>query len=61
MSTEIDPSRLPDEEVTRLMKMLNNKQLWKDPTSITPDSITNCLSIQPFKTLSSYNYWIKKI
>ena len=60
MSTEIDPSRLPDEEVTRLMKMLNNKQLWKDPTSITPDSITNCLSIQPFKTLSSYNYWIKK-
>ena len=60
MSTETDPSRLTDEEVTRLMKMLNNKQLYKDPTSTTIDSISNCLCIQPFRTLSSYNYWIKK-
>jgi hypothetical protein len=61
MSTiEIDPSRLSEEEVTRLMKMLNNKQLYKDPSLTTMDSISNCLCIQPFKTLSSYNYWIQK-
>jgi hypothetical protein len=60
MSTEPDLSRLTDEEVTRLMKMLNNKQLYKDPSSTTADSISNCLSIQPFKTLSSYNNWIQK-
>ena len=60
MSIELDPSRLTDEEVTRLMKMLNNKQLYKDPSSTTIDSISNCLCIQPFKTLSSYNYWIQK-
>ena len=60
MSTELDPSRLTEEEVTRLMKMLNNKQLYKDPSSTTMDSISNCLCIQPFKTLSSYNYWIRK-
>ena len=60
MSTELDPSRLTEEEVTRLMKMLNNKQLYKDPGSTTIDSISNCLCIQPFKTLSSYNYWIRK-
>ena len=60
MTTEADPSRLTDEEVTRLMKMLNNKQLYKDPSSMTMDSISNCLCIQPFKTLSSYNYWIRK-
>ena len=60
MSAELDPSRLTEEEVTRLMKMLNNKQLYKDPSSTTIDSISNCLCIQPFKTLSSYNYWIKK-
>ena len=42
------------------MKILNNKQLYKDPSSTTIDSISNCLCIQPFKTLSSYNYWINK-
>ena len=60
MSTELDPSRLTEEEVTRLMKMLNNKQLYKDPSSTTMDSISNCLCLQPFKTLTSYNYWIRK-
>ncbi len=60
MSTEPDLSRLSDEEVIRLMKMLNNKQLYKDPSSTTTDSISNCLSIQPFKTLSSYNNWIQR-
>ena len=45
MSAELDPSRLTEEEVTRLMKMLNNKQLYKDPSSTTIDSISNCLSI----------------
>ena len=60
MSSEIDPSRLTDEEITRQMKILNTKQLWKDPNSLTSDSLINCLSIQPFKTLSSYNFWIKK-
>ena len=60
MSSEIDPSRLSEEEITRQMKMLNSKQLWKDPNSLTTDSLINCLSIQPFKTLSSYNYWINK-
>ena len=60
MSNDVDPSRLPDEEVIRLMKLLNNKQLYKDPSSTTIDSITNCLVIQPFRTLSSYNYWIRK-
>ena len=42
MSSEIDLSRLSEEEITRLMKSLNNRQLYKDPTSLTPDSITNC-------------------
>ena len=60
MSSEIDPSRLTDEDITRQMKMLNSKQLWKDPNSLTSDSLMNCLSILPFKTLSSYNFWIKK-
>ena len=58
-TTEIDLSRISNEEIVRLMKMLNSKQLWKDP--LLPDSITNCLSIQPFKTLTSYNLWIQKI
>ena len=57
-TTEIDLSRMSNEEMVRLMKMLNSKQLWKDP--LLPDSITNCLSIQPFKTLTSYNLWIQK-
>ena len=57
-TTEIDLSRISNEEIVRLMKMLNSKQLWKDP--LLPDSITNCLSIQPFKTLTSYNLWIQK-
>ena len=60
MSSEIDPSRLTDEEITRQMKMLNSKQLWKDPTSFGSDSLINCLSIQPFKTLTTYNLWINK-
>ena len=60
MSSEIDLSRLSEEEITRLMKSLNNRQLYKDPTSLTPDSITNCLCIQPFKTLTSHNYFIKR-
>ena len=60
MSLEIDPSRLTDEEITRQMKMLNSKQLWKDPNSLTSDSLINCLCIQPFKTLTSYNFLIKK-
>ena len=60
MASEIDPSRLSDEEITRQMKMLNSKQLWKDPNSNTQDSLTNCLSIQPFKTLTSYNFWINR-
>ena len=42
------------------MKMLNNKQLYKDPSSTTMDSISNCLCLQPFKTLTSDNYWIRK-
>ena len=57
-TTEIDLSRISNEEIVRLMKMLNSKQLWKDP--LLSDSITNCLSIQPFKALSSYNLWIQK-
>ena len=57
-TTDIDLSRISNEEMVRLMKMLNSKQLWKDP--LLPDSITNCLSIQPFKTLTSYNLWIQK-
>ena len=60
MTSEIDPSRLSEESMTRLMKSLNNKELYKDPTSLTPDSITNCLCIQPFKCLTSYNYFIKR-
>ena len=60
MSSEADLSRLTGEDISRLMKLLDNKQLYKDPTSLTPDSITNCLCIQPFKTLTSHNYFIKK-
>ena len=60
MTSEIDPSRLSEEDITRQMKMLNSKQLWKDPTSITSDTLINCLSIQPFKTLTTNNFWIKK-
>ena len=60
MSSEIDLSRLPEEDAARVMKSLNNKPLYKDPTSLTPDSITNCLCIQPFRTLTSHNYFIKK-
>ena len=57
-SADIDLSRISNEDMVRLMKMLNSKQLWKDP--LLSDSITNCLSIQPFKTLTSYNLWIQK-
>ena len=60
MSLEFDLSRLTDEEMTRQMKMLNSKQLWKDPTSISPESLINCLNIQPIKTLTTYNLWINK-
>ena len=60
MSSETDLARLSEEEVSRLMKSLDNKQLYKDPTSLTPDSITNCLCIQPFKSLTSNNYFAKK-
>ena len=60
MFQEQDPSRLTDEEINRMMKMINNKQLFKDPSSTTMDNLSNCLCIQPFKTLSSYNYFINK-
>jgi hypothetical protein len=42
------------------MKMINNKQLFKDPSLTTMDNISNGVCIQPFKTLSSYNYFINK-
>jgi hypothetical protein len=60
MSTEIDRSRLSEEEIARQMKLLNSKQLYKDPNSLTSDSLINCLSVQPFKTLTSYNFWLNK-
>ena len=60
MFQEQDPSRLNDEEITRMMKMINNKQLFKDPSSTTIDNISNCVCIQPFKTLTSSNYFINK-
>ena len=60
MFQEQDPSRLTDEEITRMMKMINNKQLFKDPSSTTIDNISNCVCIQPFKTLTSSNYFINK-
>ena len=60
MFQEQDPSRLTDEEIIRMMKMINNKQLFKDPTSNTMDNLSNCVCIQPFKTLSSNNYFIKR-
>ena len=60
MFQEQDPSRLTEEEITRMMKMINNKQLFKDPSLTTMDNISNGVCIQPFKTLSSYNYFINK-
>jgi len=60
MFQEQNPSRLTDEEITRMMKMINNKQLFKDPSSTTIDNVSNCVCIQPFKTLSSSNYFINK-
>ena len=60
MNSEIDPSRLSGEDVSRIIKSINNKQLYKDPAFSTPDSITNCLCIQPFKSLTSHNYFINK-
>ena len=60
MTSEQDPSRLSEEEMSRMMKTLNNKQLYKDPTSLTLDSISNCLCIQPFQCLTSYNYFFNK-
>ena len=60
MFQEQDPSRLTDEEITKMMKMINNKQLFKDPTSTTMDNLSNCVSIQPFKTLSSNNFFINR-
>ena len=60
MFQEQNPSRLTDEEITRMMKMINNKQLFKDPSSTTIDNVSNCICIQPFKTLSSSNYFINK-
>ena len=60
MFQEQDPSRLTDEEITHMMKMINNKQLFKDPSSTSMDNISNCVCIQPFKTLTSSNYFINK-
>ena len=60
MFQEQDPSRLTDEEISKMMKMINNKQLFKDPTSNTMDNLSNCVCIQPFKTLSSNNNFINK-
>ena len=60
MTSEQDPSRLSEEEMSRIMKTLNNKQLYKDPTSLTLDSISNCLCIQPFQCLTSNNYFFNK-
>ena len=60
MNSEIDPSRLSEEDMSHLVKSINNKQLFKDPSSSAPDSITNCLCIQPFKSLTSHNYFINK-
>ena len=55
-----DLSKLTDEEVTQLLKLLNHKQLFKDPLSTSSDSISNCVSITPFRCLSSYNLWIRR-
>ena len=60
MFQEQDPSRLTDEEISKMMKMINNKQLFKDPTSNTMDNLSNCVCIQPFKTLSSNQNFINK-
>lgn len=60
MFQEQDPSRLTDEEITKMMKMINNKQVFKDPTSSTMDNLSNCVCIQPFKTLSSNNCFINR-
>ena len=51
---------LSDEEENRLMKVINHKPLWRDPSVQSNDSISNGISIQPFKTLSSYHLWIRR-
>ena len=57
---EKDYSKLTEDQINKLTKILNHKQLFKDPLSSNGDTINNCLSVTPFKTLSSYNLWIRR-
>ena len=51
---------LSDEDDTKFRKLINQKPLWRDPINKTNDSISNGLSVQPFKTLTSYHLWIRR-
>ena len=53
-------SKLSEDEKIKLMKMINNKRIWRDSTTLSPETISNGLCIQPFKTLSSFHLWVKR-
>ena len=55
---------LTEEEEIRFIKMINHKQLARTPLdqnqNVQNDTISNSLSINPFRTLSSYTNWCKR-
>ena len=55
---------LTEEEEIRFIKMINHKQLARTPMdqhqSVQNDTISNSLSINPFRTLTSYTTWCKR-
>ena len=55
---------LTEEEEIRFIKMINHKQLARTPLdqnqNVQNDTISNSLSINPFRTLSSYTTWCKR-
>ena len=51
---------LSDEDDTKFRKLINQKPIWRDPMNQANDAISNGISIQPFKTLTSYHLWIRR-
>ena len=53
-------STFNESEEKYFMRMINHKPLWKDRSQKAPDTISNCVSIQPFQSLSSYHLWMRR-
>ena len=58
MSTSLSSLQESDEKY--FMKMINHKAIWKDRSIKAANTISNCINIEPFQSLSSYHLWMRR-